>query len=107
MKTRTSNGDVPRKPPARSVTDHPREESAKQILAIQVNKLIDSRDLSQSEVASLVGMTQPKVSQVRRYQLQNISLERLMHVLISLGQHVEIVVRPARERDASAITVAA
>ncbi len=107
LKTRAGSHDVPRKPPVRSVSDQPREASAKSILASQVNQLIDSRELSQSAVALMVGMTQPKVSQIRRYQLQNISLERLMYVLIALGQHVEIVVRPAREREASTITVAA
>jgi predicted XRE-type DNA-binding protein len=52
-------------------------------------------------------MTQPKVSQVRRYKLQNISLERLMQALVSLDQQVEIVVRPARRSRAAGITVGA
>ena len=51
-------------------------------------------------------MTQPKVSQVRHYKLQNLSLERLMQALVSLGQHVEIVVKPARNADRASITVA-
>jgi hypothetical protein len=49
----------------------------------------------------ITGMTQPKVSQVRRYKLQNISLERLMQALVSLDQHVEIVVQPARHAPVS------
>jgi hypothetical protein len=36
--------------------------------------------------------TQSKASQVRRYKLLNVSLERLMQALVSLDQHVEIVV---------------
>ena len=63
--------------------------------------------LSQTEVAAMTGMTQPKVSQVRRYKLQNISLERLMQALVSLDQRVEIVVRPARRERSAGITVAA
>ena len=55
----------------------------------------------------MTGMTQSKVSQVRRYKLLNISLERLMQALVSLDQHVEIVVRPARRNDQAGITVAA
>jgi hypothetical protein len=58
------------------------------------------------EAADITGMTQPKVSQVRRYKLQNISLERLMQALVSLDQHVEIVVRPAHRTHAPGITVA-
>lgn len=83
------------------------ELSVKAMLAMKLNGLIDQRNLSQTEAAAIIGMSQPKVSQVRRYQLQNISLERLMHALVSLDQHVEIVVQPARRAQAAGITVAA
>lgn len=81
------------------------ELSAKAALALKLNDLIDQRGLSQTETAALTGMTQPKVSQVRRYKLQNISLERLMQALVSLDQHVEIVVQPAHRKHAPGITV--
>jgi len=87
--------------------DDAEELSAKAALALKLNQLIDQRGLSQMEVAALTGMTQPKVSQVRRYKLQNISLERLMQALVSLNQHVEIVIRSARRAYAPGITVAA
>jgi len=83
------------------------ELSVKALLAMKLNTLLDERDLSQAEAAGIIGMTQPKVSQVRRYQLQNISLERLMQALVSLDQHVEIVVKAARRAQAPGITVAA
>jgi len=83
------------------------ELTAKACLAVKFNELVDKRGLSQTEVAAITGMTQPKVSQVRRYKLQNISLERLMQALVSLDQSVEIVVRPARRTHAAGITVAA
>lgn len=85
--------------------DDAQELSAKAALALELNDLIDQRGLSQMEVAAITGMTQPKVSQVRRYKLQNISLERLMHALVSMGQHVEILVRPAQPANSSGITV--
>ena len=81
--------------------------SAKAALALKLNELIGQRGLSQAETAHIIGMTQPKVSQVRRYKLQNISLERLMQALVSLDQQVQIVVRPARRAHAAGITVAA
>lgn len=87
--------------------DDAEELPAKAVLAVKLNALIDERGLSQTEAADVTGMTQPKVSQVRRYKLQNISLERLMQALVSLDQHVEIVVRPARRMHAAGITVAA
>ena len=83
------------------------ELSTKTVLAVKINDLIDQRELNQTEVARMTGMTQPKVSQVRRYKLQNISLERLMQALVSLDQHIEIIVRPARRTDPAGISVAA
>ena len=83
------------------------DPSTKEILAFKLNALIEQRGLNQREAADITGMTQPKVSQVRHYKLQNISLERLMQALVSLGQQVEIVVRPARKTTRASITVAA
>lgn len=80
--------------------------SAKTALAVKLNDIIDKRSLSQTEAAAITGMTQPKISQVRHYKLQNISLERLMQALVSLDQHVEIVVLPARRAHTAGITVA-
>lgn len=87
--------------------DDAEELSAKAALALKLNELFDQRGLSQTEAAAITGMTQPKVSQVRRYKLRNISLERLMQALVSLDQHVEIVVQPAHQTHAPGITVAA
>jgi predicted XRE-type DNA-binding protein len=83
------------------------EASAKAILAFKLNSLIERRGLSQMAAARLTGLTQPKVSLVRHYKLKNISLERLMQALVSLGQHVEIVVKPARKSGRGSVTVAA
>lgn len=87
--------------------DDAEELSAKAALALKLNELFDQRGLSQTEAAAITGMTQPKVSQIRRYKLQNISLERLMQALVSLDQHVEIVVQPAHHEHDPGITVAA
>lgn len=87
--------------------DDAEDLSAKALLAVKLNELIQNRGLTQAGAASITGMTQPKVSQVRRYKLQNISLERLMQALVSLDQQVEISVKPARPANAAGITVAA
>ena len=86
--------------------DDAEELSAKATLALKLNELIDKRGPSQTEAATITGMTQPKVSQVRRYKLQNIPLERLMQALVSLDQRVKIVVRSAHRARGSGITVA-
>ncbi len=83
------------------------ELSTKAALALKVNDLIEQRGLTQTAAAAIMGMTQPKVSQVRHYRLRNISLERLMQALVSLDQRVEIIVRPAQRSRAAGITVTA
>jgi len=82
------------------------ELSAKVLLTLKINKLLDARELTQAQAATVLGMPQPKVSAIRNYKLQGVSLERLMQALVALNQSVEIVVRPTRSRDA-AIKVAA
>ena len=85
--------------------DDAEELTAKATLAVKFNELLEQRGLNQTEAAAITGMTQPKVSQVRRYKLQNISLERLLQALVSLDQRVEITVRPARRAQGAGITV--
>jgi predicted XRE-type DNA-binding protein len=87
--------------------DDAEELTAKATLATKFNALVERRGLSQMEASAITGMAQSKISQVRRYKLLNISLERLMQALVSLDQHVEIVVRPARRSDHAGISVAA
>ena len=83
------------------------ELSAKAVLALKLNELIDRQGLSQAEAARILAMPQPKISAVRNYKLQGISLERLMQALTALGQHVEIVVTPSRRGVPPGIRVAA
>jgi predicted XRE-type DNA-binding protein len=83
------------------------ELSAKAILAVKLNRLIDAQALSQVQAADILGMPQPKISAIRNYKLQGISLERLMHALTALGQHVKIVVMPSRRGAPAGIKVAA
>ena len=59
--------------------------SARAALALKFNESIDQRGLGQTEAAHTIGMTQPEVSQVRRYKLQNISLERLVQALARMS----------------------
>jgi predicted XRE-type DNA-binding protein len=68
------------------------KDIAQATFAVKFNELVDKRGLTQMESAAITGMTQSKVSQVRRYKLLNVSLDRPMQALVSLNQHVEIVV---------------
>lgn len=83
------------------------ELTVKATLAHKINELVAKRGVSQMEAADIVGMPQSKISQIRNYRLQNISLERLMHKLVAFGERVEIVVKPAQRRRGRAFAVTA
>lgn len=83
------------------------ELSAKLVLAIKLNDLIEKRGLTQMQASAIVGMPQSKISQIRRFKVENISLERLMQALVSLNQRVEISIKPARRMGDALIRVVA
>ena len=83
-----------------------KELTAKATLALKLNRILEERKLTQVETAELLGMPQSKVSQIKNYKLQNISLERLMQALVALDQRVEILVRASRRQEDAAIAVA-
>ena len=51
--------------------------------------------LPQQQAAEILGMTQPKLSNMLRGQFRGISEARMLDCLIRLGRDVEIVVRKA------------
>lgn len=81
------------------------ELTAKATLALKVNRILAERHFTQVEAAKRLGLPQSKISQIRNYKLQNISLERLMQALVALNQRVEVVVRASPRREDSAIVV--
>jgi len=84
------------------------ERQAKLRLAYALNQVIEARKLSQAEAVKLLGVTQPKVSALRHYKLAGFSVERLMNLLTSLDQDVEIVIRrKPRSRKSGRISVVA
>ena len=70
------------------------ERQTKTRLAFAINELLKSRRLKQREAAELLGIPQPKVSAIKNYRLDNISVERLMEILTALDQDVEIRIFP-------------
>ncbi len=84
------------------------ERQAKLRLAHALNQVLDQRELTQTAAAKLLGLTQPKVSALRRYKLAGFSVERLMTLLTALDQDVEIVIKEKpRSRSAARISVVA
>ena len=84
------------------------ERHAKLRLAYALNQVLEARMRSQADAAKVLGITQPKVSALRRYKLAGFSVERLMNLLTALDQDVEIVIRrKPRSRKAARISVVA
>jgi len=71
----------------------PADRLAKAELARKVAEIITKRHLNQADAAKLLGVDQPKVSNIMNGRLSGFSLERLIHFLNVLGREVQIVVR--------------
>ena len=65
-------------------------------LMINVQKLIASRGLKQSEVAKILRVTQPRVSDLLRGRIDLFSTDALIDMLALLGVRVRLVLKPSR-----------
>jgi len=71
------------------------EMRVKAELAHQIAQIIKSRHLTQQRAAELLGMPQPKLSEMLRGKFRGISQAKMMECLNRLGRDVEIVVKKA------------
>ncbi len=76
-------------------------------LCAALNRIVERQGLTQAEVASALGINQPKVSALLHYKLEGFSVERLMHFLVALGQDVEISVKSKPNSRSARIAVKA
>jgi predicted XRE-type DNA-binding protein len=76
-------------------------------LCAALNRIVKRRRLTQAEVATALGINQPKVSALLHYKLEGFSVERLMHFLVALGQDVEILVKARPSSRSARIAVKA
>lgn len=74
--------------------ENPEEELTKAKLVWEIEQIIKKKKLTQVEAAKIMGINQPKVSALIRRKLDGFSVERLIHFLNTLGQDIDIVVRP-------------
>ncbi len=74
------------------------ERLVKSRLAIKIGQIIKARKLTQVEAASLLNMTQPKLSNLLRGKFDSISEKKMMECLTHLGRDIQIVVRPAKKK---------
>jgi predicted XRE-type DNA-binding protein len=84
------------------------ELMAKAKLAAQVGSIIRHRHLTQAAAAELLGISQPRVSDLVRGRLDRFSLATLLQFLLALDRDVEIVIRKKpRSRKRAHLSVAA
>ena len=81
--------------------EEPEEHRLRARLAMRINDLVRERDWTQARVAALLGISQPHVSDLKRYRLSRFSSERLLRFLTLLDQDVEIRIRQKSGRRAA------
>jgi predicted XRE-type DNA-binding protein len=67
-------------------------------LLIQLQRVIASRGLKQAEIAKILHVTQPRVSDLLRGRIDLFSTDALIDMLASLGAVVRLVVKQSRPR---------
>lgn len=71
---------------------NPEEHLLKANLARLINKAVEEHGWTQQHAAEVLGVTQPKVSDLGRGRLKNFSVERLLGFLARLDHRVAIMV---------------
>jgi predicted XRE-type DNA-binding protein len=61
-------------------------------LMIRLSKLIDARGLTQAEAAEFFGVSQPRISDLRRGKIDRFSVDTLIAMLGRAGVKVQLVV---------------
>ena len=74
------------------------ERLLKAQLAVQIRRFIEQKDWTQAEAAEVIGLDQPKVSNLLRGRLAGFSVDRLLNILNRLGHNVEVRIS-AKEYD--------
>ena len=65
-------------------------------LVVEIRNAMRNRGLTQQEAAKLMGISQPKVTDMMRGDFTNLSERKLMDCLTRFGYDIEIKVRPAK-----------
>jgi len=68
-------------------------------LMVNLQKVITARGLKQVEAAELLGVTQPRVSDLMRGRIDLFSIDTLIDMLARLEIRAKIVLQPRRRRD--------
>jgi predicted XRE-type DNA-binding protein len=70
-------------------------------LMVNLQKVITARGLKQAEAAELLGVTQPRVSDLMRGRIDLFSIDTLIDMLARLGIRAKLVLHPNRRPNRS------
>jgi predicted XRE-type DNA-binding protein len=71
-------------------------------LMVNLQKVITARGLKQAQAAKLLGVTQPRVSDLMRRRIDVFSIDTLIDMLARLGIRAKLVLHPRRRRAGAA-----
>jgi predicted XRE-type DNA-binding protein len=63
-------------------------------LMIELTKLIEAQELTQTDAAKLLGVTQPRISDLMRGKIDRFSVDTLIEMLGHAGACVSVMVTP-------------
>ena len=81
-----------------AIEDTPEEAESMKLrsrLLMALQERINREALSQAQTAKLLGVTQPRISDLMRGRISLFSVESLIDMLVRLGMRVEIKVKEA------------
>ena len=76
------------------------EMETKANLTLEIGKTIKKRKLTQTKAAKILGISQPKLSELLKGHFRGYSVERLINFLTELGKDVDIVIKDQEHRKA-------
>ncbi len=72
----------------------PRDELLKANLTARISKILQDRKIKQKDAAKILEIDQPKVSALKNGCYAGFSVERLLDLLLSLEQDIDIIIKP-------------
>jgi predicted XRE-type DNA-binding protein len=68
--------------------------TARSVLMMEITRIMDGKKLTQGQAAKLFGVTQPRISDVKKGKVNVFSVDHLIKMLARAGRTVTIRVKP-------------
>lgn len=62
-------------------------------LMIRIERIIEKQGLTQADAARLMGVSQPRISDLKRGKIEKFTIDKLVNMLSRLGQQVDVTVK--------------